>query len=189
MFVIDNFYIFAINIKDNRGTNSPVFLFHRSAGLFVFEDMEYKPFLIQKLKSDSPVRDSLEWNIYIKSIPFKVFPDMKDIPSRSWSDQNGDDEFVPDNPVFKAYSIEVNFVYKGNSGTAASNIKSFISYLAKDGMFSIYDTYTKIGRTNVRYESYSEDYYSSKSGGEDIVTFSVSLKVNDPITDIILSKT
>lgn len=157
-------------------------------GYLFFENMEYKPFLIQKLKSNSPVRDSLEWNIYIKSIPFKVFPDMKDIPSRSWADQNGDDEFIPDNPVFKSYSIEVEFVYKGNEGTASSSIRSFLSYLSNDGMFSIYDSYTKVGRTNVRYESYSEDYYSSKKGGEDIVVFSVSLKINDPITEITLSK-
>ena len=149
---------------------------------------QYKPFLIHKLKNGSPVKDSMDWNIWIKSVPFKLFPEMKDIPSRSWYDQNGDEEFVPDNPVFKAYEMNCEFVFIGAHGLANSKITEFLSYLANGGMFKFYDSHTKIGRTKVRYVSYSEDILYRNQGSEDIVVFSVTLKVNDPITNIVLSK-
>ncbi len=121
----------------------------------------------------------MEWGIYIKSLPFKLFPEMKDLPSRDWYDENGDDEFVPDSPVYKAYEIECEFVFIGVHGTANVQIKSFLNYLAVGGKFKMYDTYTKIGRTEVRYMSYSEDVLYRREGGDDIVVFSVKLKVND----------
>lgn len=148
----------------------------------------YKPFLIQKLTDNAPVRDSKEWNIWIKSVPFKVFPDMKDIPSRDWYDENGDDEFLPSTPFYKAYEIECEFVYVGAYESANTQIKSFLKYLAEGGFFKFYDTYTKIGRTNIRYVSNDEDIFYRREGNDDIVQFKVTLKVNDPITDITLTK-
>ncbi|WP_283687229.1 hypothetical protein [Dysgonomonas sp. Marseille-Q5470] len=40
----------------------------------------YKLFLTDSDKGK--FRDSQKWNIYVKSIPFEVFPDRKDIASR-----------------------------------------------------------------------------------------------------------
>lgn len=148
----------------------------------------YKPFLIQKLTDNAPVRDSKEWNIWIKSVPFKVFPDMKDIPSRDWYDEHGTDEFLPTTPFYKAYETECQFVYIGVYESANTQIKSFLKYLAEGGFFKFYDTYTKIGRTNIRYVSNDEDVFYRREGNDDIVQFKVTLKVNDPITDITLTK-
>lgn len=148
----------------------------------------YKPFLIQKLTDNAPVRDSKEWNIWIKSVPFKVFPDMKDIPSRDWVDESGIDEFLPNTPFYKAYEIDCQFVYIGAYESANTQIKSFLKYLAEGGFFKFYDTYTKIGRTNIRYVSNDEDIFYRREGNDDIVQFKVTLKVNDPITDITLTK-
>lgn len=148
----------------------------------------YKPCLFQKLTDLAPVRDSMEWGIYIKSIPFKVFPDMKDVPSRDWMDENGDEEYIPDTPYFKAYEMECKFVFIGANGTANTQIRSFLEYLANGGMFRIYDTYTKIGRSEVRYVGYSEDILYRRDEDNDIVVFSVILKVNNPIDEIILQK-
>lgn len=147
----------------------------------------YKPFLIQKLSDEAPVRDSKEWNIWIKSVTFKVFPDLKDVSTRDWMDQQGDDEFLPNIPVYKAYKIECEFVFKGLYETANTQIKSFLKYLAEGGFFKFYDTYTKIGRTNIRYDSYDNDALYRREGQDDIVLFKVTLKVNDPITDITLT--
>ncbi len=148
----------------------------------------YKPCLFQKYTANAPVRDSLEWGVYIKSVPFRVFPAMKDIPSRDWMDENGDEEFIPDKPVYKAYELDCEFVYIGVNGTANQYIRDFMTYLAEGGMFRMYDTYTKIGKTNVRYISYSEDVLYRKDGQKDIVIFTVKLKVNDPTSNIILTK-
>lgn len=145
----------------------------------------YKPFLIQKITEGSPIRDSKEWGIWIKSIPFKPFADLKDIPSHDWHDQHGDDEYIPDYPFYKAYEIDCEFVYMGVHGTAKEYILNFLKYLAENGEFTIYDTYTKIGRTDVRYVSYDPDIFHSSDGHDDIVVFKVKLKVNSPNIDII----
>lgn len=148
----------------------------------------YKPCLFQKLAGNTTVKDSMEWGIYIKQIPFKLYPDMKDLPSRDWMDEHGDNEYVPDTPYYKSYEMECEFVYVGTYGTANAKIRDFLKYLAEGGKFKIYDTYTKIGRTDVRYVSYSEDVLYRREGQEDVVVFKVKLKVNNPITDITLTR-
>lgn len=148
----------------------------------------YKPFLIQKLTDNAPVRDSKEWNIWIQSVPFKVFPDLKDIPSREWLDENGSDEFIPDDPKYKAYEIDCEFLYIGSYESANAQIQSFLSYLSSGGAFMFYDAYTKIGRTNVRYVSNNEDVFHRREGSTDKVMFVVTIKVNDPFSNITLTQ-
>lgn len=150
--------------------------------------MAYKPFLIKKLKEGSIVRDSAEWGILVKSFPFKLRPEVKEPAKRDWKDQNGDDEFIPDKLVFKAYTMEVDFLFIGNSGAGNKNMGDFIDYLTAGGEFSVYDTYTKIGRTHVRYISMKEEAFKRRDQGRDFVSFSVSFKVNDPVTQITLAK-
>lgn len=161
------------------------------SGFFLFIQMAqiYKPCLFKKITEPSPVHDSMEWGIYIKSVPFKVFPDLKDVPSRDWPDENGDEEYIPDLPYYKAYEIECQFVYIGSGGTANDQIRSFLKYLSENGMYSMYDTYTGIGRRDVRYVGYSEDILYRKDGENDIVVFSVTMKVNNPIEEITLTTT
>lgn len=149
----------------------------------------YRPFLIQKLTDNAPVRDSKEWNIWIKSVPFKLSSELQNITSRTWLDEHGDEEFYPENPTYKAYEIDCQFVYIGSYESANTQIKSFRDYLVNGGMFKFYNSYTKIGRTKVRYVKIDNDMFHRREGDEDVVLFTVSLKVNDPITDIILTKT
>lgn len=151
---------------------------------------QYKPFLIQKLTENAPILSSKEWGVWVKHIPFKVFPDLKEIPSRPYPDEHGDYEFVPSKPFYKSYEIDCKFVFIGNSGTANEQIKSFLKYLAEGGMFKFYDTYSKIGRTNVRYVKTDDDpeILFRREGEKDIVQFKVTLKINDPITEILLTQ-
>lgn len=149
---------------------------------------QYKPFLVRKIKDNSPVRDSTEWGIMVKHVPFKVYPDMKDISSYDWKDSQGDDEYLPDNIMYKSYDMECEFLFVGEHGSANNNIRNFISFLATNGYFSIYDTYTKIGRTKVRYVSNSPDVLYRRDSSTDKVVFKVTLKVVDPITEITLTK-
>lgn len=150
--------------------------------------MAYKPFLIKKLKEGSIVKDSTEWGILVQSFPFKLRPEMKEPSKRDWKDKNGDDEFTPDHPVFKSYTIEVDFLFREEFGTGNKKIGEFIDYLTTDGAFSIYDSYTGIGRTNIRYASMKESAFKRRKGNKDVISFSVSFKVNDPVTQIILTK-
>ena len=146
----------------------------------------YKPFLVQKLTSGAEVRDSLDWNIYPKHIPFKIVGDIKPLFVRSWADRNGNDVYYPNNPVYEAYDMECEFVYLGEEDTAMSMIKLFIYYLVNNGMFKFFDTYTHIGRTNINYKSMTPD--SFKNDGRNVTVFKLIFTVNDPVTDVVLTK-
>ena len=69
----------------------------------------YKGFYIQKAESQDIKESNESWNIVVKSIPFTLIPDVKEYAKTDWRDQNGDDEFIPSVPVYKAYDLDVTF--------------------------------------------------------------------------------
>lgn len=153
-----------------------------------------KPYaiLFQKMIEDAPVVDTLSnWGIVCKDFPFKLYGEAKELSSRDWKDEDGDDEYIPDELKIAAYEIDVEFVYKGDMNTANTKIRGFLDYLTGRGgtgaELMVYDTYTKIGRQSVRYVSVDEDIFFRQEGGNDVVVFVVTFKVNDPLTDITLS--
>lgn len=137
----------------------------------------FKPTWVQVGEDGS--RDiSSYYNITCKSIPFTPFPDLKELPKREWFDQQGDDEFIPLNPVFKAYEITTPMAFIGKLDDARDSIYSFLQYL-QGAEFSIYDEFKKKG-VRCRYMSYTDDAFYRRD--RDIVSFSVKLKVNNPLT-------
>lgn len=154
-----------------------------------------KPYaiLFKKMKNNAPVVDTLnDWGIVCKDFPFKLHGEAKELPSHDWKDEDGDDEYVPDELKIAAYEIEVEFAYKGAMDSANANIKGFLDYLTGRGgtgaELMVYDTYTKIGRQNVRFVSVDDDVFYRQEEGGDVVVFVVAFKVNDPVTDITLNK-
>lgn len=154
-----------------------------------------RPYAIyfKKMKSDALVVDTLDnWGIVCKEFPFKLYGEAKELPSHDWKDEDGDDEYIPSELPIASYEVEVEFAYKGVMDSANANIKGFLDYLTgRDGSgvkLAVYDTYTKIGRQHVRFASVSDDVFHRQEEGGDVVVFSVTFKVNDPVTDITLSK-
>ena len=149
--------------------------------------------LFKKMKDGAPVVDTLDnWGIVCKDFPFRLYGEAKELPSHDWKDEDGDDEYIPDELRISAYEIDVEFVYKGEVETANTNIKAFLDYLTGRGgtgaELMVYDTYTKIGRQGVRFVSVDEDVFFRQTDYGDVVVFSVTFKVNDPVTDITLAK-
>lgn len=154
-----------------------------------------RPYAIyfKKMKSDALVVDTLDnWGIVCKEFPFKLYGEAKELPSHDWKDEDGDDEYIPSKLPIASYEVEVEFAYKGVMDSANASIKGFLDYLTgRDGSgveLAVYDTYTKIGRQHVRFVSVSDDVFYRQEEGGDVVVFSVTFKVNDPVTDITLSK-
>lgn len=149
--------------------------------------------LFKKMKDDALVVDTYDnWGIVCKSFPFKLYGEAKELPSFDWKDEDGDDEYIPDELKMSAYEIDVEFVYKGEINSANANVRGFLDYLTGRGgtgaELMIYDTYTKIGRQGVRYVKVEDDVFWRQEEGGDVIVFVVTFKVNDPITDITLSK-
>ncbi|WP_065218448.1 MULTISPECIES: hypothetical protein [Butyricimonas] len=156
--------------------------------------MAYKGIYFQKEKEGSLVKESVsDFGIWCKDFPFKIHGDAKELANTEWSDEDGDDEFIPDVIRLKSYEISVEFAYKGVSGSANEKIRDFLDYLTgRDGSgasLKVYDSFTGIGRKNVRFMSVSQDGEYVRSDAEgDVFLFKVTFKVNDPVTDIILTK-
>ena len=154
-----------------------------------------KPYAIyfRKMKNDALVVDTLDnWGIVCKEFPFKLCGEAKELPTNEWMDEDGDDEYVPEELKMASYELEVEFVYKGEFGEANTKIKGSLDYLTgRDGSgaeLEVYDTYTKIGRQHIRYVGVEEDVMWRQEEGGDVVVLVVTFKVNDPITDITLNK-
>lgn len=152
-----------------------------------------KDVLIQKANGgDTSVYGLSNWGIVATSLPFKIVGEMKDIPKNDWFDEDGDDEYIPDTPVYKAYEMDAKFFIEASSmESLIESIRGFIQYIATGGSFSIYNPNTGIGRQSIRYVSYSDEAKYNKVGTSDgtkyMCEFSLKLKVNNPNTNIILN--
>ena len=146
----------------------------------------YKPLLL--LREGGSVTDSnAQWGIVVQSMPFKLVPDVKEYAKTDWKDADGDDEFIPAVPRFKAYEMEVSFLCVAPSGEANGRIRAFWDFV-KAGEMMMHDTYTGIGRRGVRFAKFAPKALRRRDGGTDAVEFKMTFKVNDPVTQIDLTR-
>ena len=104
-------------------------------------------------------------------------------------EEDGDDEYIPDDGLkLEAYKMKIELACKkgGSTDDVRNNIGTFLNHL-KLGLFKLYSSYTRIGRQNVRLDSISDSAkWKSDENGEYLI-FEVTFKVNDPVTDVVLS--
>ena len=148
----------------------------------------YKPLLLKNAEQSAVrvVDSSREWNIFVKSCPFQLLPEQKELPANDWDDENGEEVFFPTNPKYKAYDLKITFLCLAEEGTANDKIKRFWDFL-QFAPLEIYDTYTQIGRRQIYYKSFSPISFYRRDGNNDIVEFSLLFRVCDPITDVVLT--
>lgn len=171
--------------------------------------MAYDRFYIDKMEGDemrgAPLEVVEDFGIYVKSIPFAFSGNAKELPSNNWHDENGVDEYVPGELMMEPYDMEVEFCCKKTKERDKSvndRVQAFLNYLRglevrpRIGLevmgtgadFAIYDAHTGIGRKHVRLVSISDKAELFRDDGYEILVFSVTFRVNDPITNITLSK-
>lgn len=153
----------------------------------------YLPLLISTSKTRGAFSPDLEYNmpfdtlarfgLYIKHIPFTIFPEPKNIIEQEWKDENGMDVYIPENIVYKSYAMEVEFVYYRNDGLANVQIAAFCNAIIGRWL-KIYDTYTKIGRQQIYAKEFENDPTFVRRGNHDYASFKVIFSVNDPNTNI-----
>lgn len=136
---------------------------------------------------DANVHSCDEWYIMPTSHVFDVGKEQKDLPKNDWLDEHGDDEFVPDEPIYKAFEDEIEFAFKGGDDFL-EYISNFIHYLSHGGVFSMYDEHTKVGFENVRFVKYDPEADFIKEEQEVIIKFKVTFKINSPQSNIVLNK-
>lgn len=152
--------------------------------------MKYEKVYIQKIGTGSLVKETIaDFDIYCADIPFKLFVEAKAPSKRDWFDEHGDDEYIPNGELkLKAYTMDVRFCCKGDKYSSNEKIKKFINYLTGlDGSgaeMKMYCTWTKIGRKGIRFDKLNDKAELLRDEDGDTLVFTITFKVNDPITDI-----
>lgn len=160
---------------------------------------KWQNFYLQRMGSDGngseyPVKESVStWGIWCKDIPFLPMSKVKSPAKRTWNDEHGDDEYIGEGGLYlESYEIDIEFGCKKMSSAIGKaqvddvrvRVGDFLQYL-RGGMLKIYSSYTRIGRQNVRLESFDKGTWKSENGQEFLV-FTIKFKVNDPVTDVTL---
>lgn len=127
-----------------------------------------------------------QWQIMPTEHEFRIATEIKEVASNDWLDEDGDDEFVPDKPCFKAFEDEIEFVYKGEDPVGM--IGDFIYYLSHGGVFAMYDEHSGIGYQECRFVKYDPEADYIREGKEAVVRFKVTFKINTPQTRVVLTK-
>lgn len=152
--------------------------------------MKYEKVYIQKIGIGSPVKETIaDFDIYCADMPFKLFVEAKAPSKRDWFDEHGDDEYIPNGGLkLKAYTMDVRFCCKGDKYSSNEKIKKLINYLTGlDGSgaeMKMYCTWTKIGRKGIRFDKLNDKAELLRDEDGDTLVFTITFKVNDPITDI-----
>lgn len=131
------------------------------------------------------------FNVACQEFPFKMLPESKELASRDWYDQHGEEVYVPaDGMKFKAYDLEVTFLYSGTEESMRNDIANFIKWIygrnpGGSPMLVIYDEYTRTGRRGVYVLSVDNELYFFDDANIDaIASFKVKFRVTDPVTEI-----
>lgn len=152
----------------------------------------YKPFYIQVASGDGKVcHDTTEWGLVARTNPYTALPNPKEPYKNDWPGEDGDDEYTAQ-MHYEAFEMQVGFYVKcfdfgGQTSSAMlrSQLDAFFSAI-RQGEFEVFDSYTQLGFRKVRFAGYGDEEFLSR-GTWACLKFSVTFKVNDPVTRMKLS--
>ena len=161
---------------------------------FLCEDMKPYTMILQRMGDNDAatiIDTEKMYNIACTSTPFLPFSESKDVFTRDWPEEDGEDVYI--NAIKrKAYDWEIGLCYKGEAHSAYEWIMYFLHLLLdrddrmKIGypLFRMYFPYLEFGRKGVYLKKFSEDsLYIDRD--ENIVTFSMTFRVTDPVTTLV----
>lgn len=151
--------------------------------------MKYYKLYFQKSRTGSPVVESIAaWGMYCMSIPFGPMPSSKELNKNEWADEDGDDEYIPEQLAINGYSMTVKLGFKGDKNSANASLRKMLGYLTGADCSGVemkyYCDYTKEGRSGVRFVKINDEAELVRDDDGDILVVSVELKVNAPMSDI-----
>ena len=176
----------------------------------------YRPFYIQIGTADAIDLIGSPYYLVVKSPDYPSYK-VKEPYKNDWKDEHGDDEYIGASGLYvEAFSLNLEcamFAIADSTQSEAdliqdlsNRVKALREALRAAGFFKIYDSYTGFGFQKVRLEEFPtpnpEDYQVTsrtllqQSGGSLVKTrvgdqvkliFKMTLKVNDPVTQMVYS--
>ena len=139
------------------------------------------------------------WNIVCSKSVYRHFGDPKEVSSRNWFDEHGEDVYIPANVKLKKFDLEVSFLCNGEYPTLKDKVKSFLLFLmgknwrneqgnlvaSTGSRLVLYDGDNSIGWKDVRFKSFATDaFLKDNSDVESVLEFKIIFEVNDPYTTV-----
>lgn len=164
--------------------------------------MEYKKLIIQQQTCNgdtyanvgNAIDTQAAYHMVCEDFPFNYLPETKDLAKRDWYDENGEDVYIPqDGLKFKAYDLDVTFLYVGTQENMQNEITGFISFITGRNtggspLLAVYDEYTKIGRRGIFVSKIDNSLFTYDDINEHVIArFKVKFRVTDPVTPITLN--
>ena len=130
-----------------------------------------------------------DFGFYVEELPFVLSTEVKDVDSNSYYDEDGDVEWVQRRLRVKAYEMKIKFISKGTKEVLYGRYKKLRNYmLGLDNTgtsFMLYDEWHGIGRKDIRLSKFDDSAeYDEMNDGTFVLAIEVTLKVNDPLTDV-----
>ena len=155
--------------------------------------MQHYNVFIQKEQTGEVVKETIaDFGVWCASIPFDIGMEVKEPVVKDWKDEDGEDSYLGDSLKLSAYDMTVKWCCKGDKFSANAVIRKFLNYLSgRDGScmkMKMYCDWTKVGRRHIRLKKVSDDANLHRDDEGDVVTFSTVLRVEDPVTEVTLSK-
>ena len=162
--------------------------------LYVPTISNYKPFYVQ-FATGSAVNITTTYSVIVKTHDYPMALKAKEPYKNQWKDQHGDEEYIgSDGLYFEAFTFKMDCVMlaKASSLDAAiadlkAGVVAFRNALST-GFFKTYDAWTGFGFQDVRLVEFPMPQNSDYGvfGKSARVIFSVTFKVNDPVTNLVL---
>lgn len=175
--------------------------------------MDSRYTLLFKKGDATTVNSFTQWGIVCIKVPFVAGGETKELPTNDWYDEHGEDTYIPAKLMLKAYDAEFELAYAGKElasnpfdlDLAFTQITAFKKWLTghddptnhPDGTgadLKIYSPFSTIGRQNCYLKEISDEephVQTREDNGnlyhENVVTFKVTFRVCDPMTNITLS--
>ena len=153
--------------------------------------MNYYKVLIKKERDGAVAKDTVAaFDVWCADIPFNINMEVKEPTIRDWKDEDGEDSYTDGGMKFSAYDMKVKWCVKGGKFSSNVKIRTFMDFLSgKDGSgekMKMYCELTQIGRQHIRLKKIEDDAILYRREDGDIVVWSTTLRVEDPVTEITL---
>lgn len=144
--------------------------------------------LLQKEKETTANDSIAKWGIGCCEFPFVLDGGSKDLATRDWPGEDGEDVFIPEELKLKPYDIEVKMTYVGPLAKSYDNLTAFRDYMTgADGLgasLCIYNSHTHIGRRGCHWLENSNPVFNVEES-EEVLQFTLKIRVSDPKTRVI----
>lgn len=151
-----------------------------------------------------------QWGIVCCKVPFKAGGKTKELPKKDYYDEHGDNVFIPNKLMFEGYDAEFELAYQGqelasnplNMSNGLAQIDAFKKWLSGNDTLAgsgatldIYSPFSTIGRQNCYLLEISDENPflqlkedNGNTYNENVITFKVTFRVTDPMTNVVLSE-